>query len=153
MIWVTNILVWSYDYADLKKIIISRNFVANFWQLYNHVMIATLLSYYWFTINLPRSCLSYEEFTKSQGHWVNFCWFICHLFTVFCHWRHVYVIREHIALFNARRSVSKHKWHVNNSNFRLFWLAAIFNYENLTKKLGESYETLRWVSKINLRIS
>jgi len=30
-------------------------------------------------------------------------------------------------------------------------LTAIFNYENLTKKLGESYETLRWVWKLTYK--
>jgi len=50
-------------------------------------------------------------------------------------------------------SARKHKWRVNNSNFPLFWLAAIFNYDSLMKKLRESYETLRWVSRINLRRS
>jgi len=84
MIWVTNIIVWSYDYVDFQKILTLsyRSFVANSSQLYDQVTIATLLSQDRFTIKLPRSYRSYDELTKSKGHWVNFCWIICHLFMV-----------------------------------------------------------------------
>jgi len=58
----------------------------------------------------PRTDLrwSYHEATANllKGHWANFCWFICHLFAIFCHWRHVHVICKQIPMFIARRSVS-----------------------------------------------
>jgi len=46
MIWVTNILVRSYDNADFQKILTKRyrNFVANSSQIYDQVTTETLLA-------------------------------------------------------------------------------------------------------------
>ena len=56
---------------------------------------------------------------------------------------------DNYVMMNARREISKQlSWQQDR---RLLWLAAIFNYDNITRKLRETYDVLRLFLKISLR--
>ena len=55
---------------------------------------------------------------------------------------------DNYVMMNDRREVSNWAWQQDR---RLLWLAAIFNYDNIRRKLRETYDVLRLFLKISLR--